>query len=149
LLDGSKPITTTLQLPGRVPGFEKRDGEAVVRRTINIPASWAGKNLSLHLGAIDDFDVTFWNGERVGGMGSENPAAYSTERKYVVPGRLVKAGRNVIAVRIWDHFGSGGLTSLATQMTLTPEAGAEPLLYHPDYRNDFNLGDDPFRYKRW
>lgn len=149
LLDGSKAITTTLQVPGRVAGFEKRDGEAVVRREVNVPASWAGKDLKLELGAVDDFDVTFWNGERVGAIGAENPNSYSTERKYTVPGRLVKAGRNVIAVRIWDHFGSGGLTSLATQMTLSPEAGAEPLLYHPDYRTDFDLGDDPFRYKRW
>jgi hypothetical protein len=149
LLDGSKPITTTTQVPGGVPGFVARDGEAVVRREINIPAKWAGKDLRLDLGAVDDFDVTFWNGERVGGIGSENPTAYSTERKYIVPGRLVKAGRNVIAVRIWDHYGGGGFNSLATQITLRPDAEVEPLLYHPDYRTDFDLGDDPFRYKRW
>ncbi|HEX8833421.1 MAG TPA: hypothetical protein VF719_04435, partial [Abditibacteriaceae bacterium] len=146
---GSKTMTTTMEVPGRVPGFNERDGEAVVRREINILAKWAGKDLNLQLGAVDDLDVTFWNGERVGGIGSETPAAHSTKRNYTVPGRLVKAGRNVIAVRIWDHFGSGGLTSLATEMTLSPEAGSQPLLYHPDYRNDFDLGDDPFRYKRW
>jgi hypothetical protein len=120
-----------MQVPGGVPGFIDRDGEAVVRREISVPANWAGKDLKLQLGAIDDFDVTFWNGERVGGIGSENTAAWNTERSYTVPGRLVKAGRNVIAVRIWDHFGGGGFNALATDMTLSPQAGAEPLLYHP------------------
>jgi hypothetical protein len=52
-------------------------------------------------------------------------------------------------VRIWDHFGGGGFNSLAADMTLRPDAGADPFMYHPDYRTDFILGDDPFRYKRW
>jgi hypothetical protein len=149
LVDGSKTITGTMQVPGGVPGLISRDGEAVMRREINIPASWAGKDLKLELGRVDDFDITFWNGERIGAIGPENPAAYNTDRNYMVPGRLVKAGRNVIAVRIWDHFGGGGFNSLAADMTLRPDAGADPFMYHPDYRTDFILGDDPFRYKRW
>jgi hypothetical protein len=149
LLDGSNPITTTMQVPGGVAGFIARDGEAVVRREINVPANLAGKDLKLQLGAVDDFDVTFWNGERVGGIGSENSSAWDTARDYIVPGRLVKAGRNVIAVRIWDHFGGGGFNALAADMTLSPVTGPELRLYHPDYRTDFLLGDDPFRYKRW
>jgi hypothetical protein len=149
LLDGSKPITATMKVPGGVPGFIARDGEAVVRREINVPAGWAGKDLNLKLGAIDDFDVTFWNGERVGGIGSENATAWDTARNYIVPGRLVKAGRNVIAVRIWDHLGGGGFNALPAEMILSPVTGPDLLLYHPDYRSDFLLGDDPFRYKRW
>jgi beta-galactosidase len=149
LVDGSKAITGTMEVPGGVPGLISRDGEAVMRREINIPASWAGKDLRLELGRVDDFDVTFWNGEKIGSIGAENPTAWNTERNYTVPGRLVKAGRNVIAVRIWDHFGGGGFNSLAADMTLRPAAGAEPFMYHPDYRTDFITGDDPFRYKRW
>jgi hypothetical protein len=93
--------------------------------------------------------VTFWNGERVGGIGSENPAAWNTERNYTVPGRLVKAGRNVIAVRIWDHFGGGGFNSLAADMTLSPAAGPSHCSITPTIAPTFILGDDPFRYKRW
>jgi hypothetical protein len=142
-------MTAAMQVPGGVPGFIARDGEAVVRREIDVPAGWAGRDLNLQLGAVDDFDVTFWNGERVGGIGSENSAAWNAVRKYVIPGRLVKAGRNVIAVRIWDHLGGGGFNALPAEMTLSPVSGPELLLYHPDYRTDFLLGDDPFRYKRW
>src|SRR4028118_1780531 len=97
LLDGSKPITTTMQVPGGMPGLISRDGEAVMRRVINIPASWAGKDLRLELGRVDDFDITFWNGEKIGSIGPENPSAWSADRNYTVPGRLVKAGRNVVA----------------------------------------------------
>jgi hypothetical protein len=149
LLDGSKAITTTMQVPGGVPGLISRDGEAVMRREINIPASWAGKDLKLEMGRVDDFDITFWNGEKIGAIGPENPTAWNADRNYTVPGRLVKASRNVLAVRVWDHFGGGGFNSLAADMTLRPDAGADPFMYHPDYRTDFILGDDPFRYKRW
>jgi len=32
-------------------------------------------------------------------------------RNYVVPGKLVKSGRNVIAVRLFNRCGAGGRTS--------------------------------------
>jgi beta-galactosidase len=32
--------------------------------------------------------------------------------------------------------------------TAMPE-GAEAGYYHPDYRTDFNMGDNPYRYYRW
>ncbi len=38
------------------------NGESVFRKSVNIPAEWAGKDLTLSLGAIDDFDDTFFNG---------------------------------------------------------------------------------------
>ena len=60
---------------------------------MTLPEAWAGKALALSLGAIDDFDVTYWNGERVGATGAETPEYWSTARRYEVPARLVKAGR--------------------------------------------------------
>ena len=73
-----------------------------------MPEAWLGGDLALSLGAIDDFDVTYWNGERVGATGAETPQYWSAPRRYTVPGRLVKAGRNVLAVRVFDHYGGGG-----------------------------------------
>jgi hypothetical protein len=37
-------------------------------------------------------------------------------------------------------------------LALTPKeplAPPLPALYHPDWRADFPLGDDPYRYSRW
>lgn len=149
LVDGSAPMAQTVALPGGIPALESQDGEAVVRREVNIPAAWAGKDLILEPGKIDDFDITFWNGGRVGGLGAETSDAWNTPRRYTLPGRLVRAGRNVLAVRLWDWYGGGGFNSLAADMTLHPAEAAPPRLYHPDYRTDFILGDDPYRYKRW
>ncbi|HJX65015.1 MAG TPA: sialate O-acetylesterase [Polyangia bacterium] len=98
------------------------DGAVWFRREVVLPADWAGVDLALSLGAIDDFDVTYWNGERVGATGAETPDYWSIPRLYQVPGRLAKAGRNVIAVRVFDHYGSGGLAGPASQMTVRRDA---------------------------
>ncbi|HLK93355.1 MAG TPA: sialate O-acetylesterase [Polyangia bacterium] len=112
------------------------DGAVWFRREVTIPAPWAGRDLSLSLGAIDDFDVTYWNGERVGATGAETPQYYAAARHYVVPARLVKAGRNIVAVRVFDHYGSGGFAGSAAQLSvgpvdppaaLAPAPGAAPL----------------------
>jgi sialate O-acetylesterase len=84
------------------------DGAVWFRRELDVPAAWAGKDLTLKLGAIDDFDVTYFNGERVGATGAETPNSWVAERKYRVPGPLVRAGRNTVAVRVFDRMGGGG-----------------------------------------
>lgn len=96
------------------------DGAVWFRRTIEIPAAWAGRDLRLNLGAVDDFDVTFFNGQQVGSTGTETPGWWIAPRSYVVPGELVKAGRNVIALRVFDQFMRGGLTGPAGAMFVIP-----------------------------
>jgi sialate O-acetylesterase len=100
------------------------DGAVWFRREVTVPEAWAGKDLALSLGAIDDFDTTYWNGERVGAIGAETPQYYAAPRHYTVPGKLVKAGRNVLAVRVFDHFGNGGFAGAPAQMNVRPAAGA-------------------------
>ena len=103
------------------------DGAVWFRREITVPDSWVGSDLMLSLGPVDDFDVTYWNGERVGATGSETPDYWSVPRRYKIPGRLARTGRNVIAVRVFDHFGSGGFAGPASRMTVTPVAGGTPM----------------------
>ena len=74
------------------------------RKTIDIPAAWEGKDLTLSLGPIDDFDETYWNGEIVG-----KGTVWNLPRTYTVPGNLVKAGKAVICIRNTDDHGDGGL----------------------------------------
>ena len=83
------------------------DGIVWMRHTVEVPASLAGKDLKLDLGAIDDEDVTYWNGQRIG-MGS----GWMSNRTYTVPGKLVKAGKNVLAVRVTDTGGDGGFSKV-------------------------------------
>lgn len=92
------------------------NGAAWFRRTLELPAATAGHDLTLNLGAVDDFDTTYFNGEQVGAIGPETAGSYQVQRHYIVPGRLVHAGVNVIAVRVFDNFGDGGLTGPAIGM---------------------------------
>lgn len=139
-----------VDVPGLWREFQEWDGEAVFRCVVDIPPEWAGKDLLLSLGAIDDFDSTFFNGELVGSTGKETPSWWSAPRLYVVPGRFVRAGKNAIAVRVFDNYGGGGLEGPAQAMFLKLKEPIFPIdFYHPDYRSDFILGDDPYRYYRW
>ncbi len=80
------------------------DGIVWFRKTIKISAAMAGKELVVSLGAIDDGDETFFNGEPIGRTNN-----YQADRVYTVPAEKVKAGKAVIAVRVTDNMGGGGL----------------------------------------
>jgi len=105
-----------------VPGFwEKQhggalegdfDGYAWYRCFYKVPAEWKGHELTLTLGAIDDCDQTYFNGELVGAMGSVKPyrTASSALRQYKIATKHVKSGQwNLIAVRVFDGGGGGGI----------------------------------------
>lgn len=76
-----------------------------VRKVIDIPQKWAGKELTVNLGMVDDNDVTFFNGEEIG-----STVGYTVGRTYTVPANLVKGGKAVLAVRVHD---TGGLTGIS------------------------------------
>jgi beta-galactosidase len=163
---------TPVKLPQTLPFFNDNDGEAVFRKEVIIPKSQEGKDLMLSLGALSDFDNTFFNGVEVGRTDVTTANWRSTERNYLVPGRLVKTGPNVIAVRLFNRFGSGGFAGklgfsvgangdrsgpqatgprVGLEMSLSRKLeGSQSLsYYHPDYRTDFPMGDNPYRYYRW
>ena len=97
----------TMSLPGawEDKGLPDFDGIGWFRRTVDVPANGAGRDLQLDLGSIDDNDTTYWNGTPIGGANG-----WQLKRSYTVPGALVKAGRNVIAVRVLDTGGGGGMS---------------------------------------
>ncbi len=108
----------SMTLPGdwEGKGFPDFDGVMWFRRSVDVPARWAGRDLHLDLGDIDDQDTTYWNGALVG-----TTDVFQQERHYTIPGAQVKAGRSVIAVRVLDTGGGGGLSGPALSMT----SGAE------------------------
>jgi sialate O-acetylesterase len=99
------------------------DGAVWFRRDVDVPAGWTGHELALSLGPIDDFDTTYWNGEPIGATGAETPQYWTAPRGYTVPARLVKAGRNVLAVRVFDHYGNGGFGGSPSQMNVAGAGG--------------------------
>ena len=103
----------------------KINGCVWFRYTLDLPATWAGHDLTLHLGAVDDFDTTYFNDQVVGLTPRGTPEAYKLARRYVVPGAQVKTGKNVIAVRVFDQFGDGGFAGPRTAMFAESAAAPE------------------------
>ena len=93
-----------------LPGF---DGIVWFRKTIELSAEQAAGECLISLGPIDDQDITFVNGEQIGATN-----LYNTAREYRIPAGVLKAGANVIAVRVLDTGGGGGLWGDQQQMTL-------------------------------
>ncbi len=96
------------------------DGAVWFRKKIKVPSTWEGRDLFLELGALDDFDVTFFNGKEVGRTGKETDSWWTTPRKYKVSGKLVKKGEAVITIRIFDQFMSGGMMGPSEKMRIYP-----------------------------
>lgn len=115
----------TMKLPNHfekagLPGF---DGVVWFRKTVELSADQAKAAATLHLGQIDDMDVSWVNGVRVGGY--ETPGHHYTVRRYSVPAGVLKAGANTIAVRVMDQAGLGGIAGKQDQVAL--ELGSERL----------------------
>ena len=80
------------------------DGIVWMRKTIVLSAEQAKKEAVLHLSKVDDEDVTYVNGVQVG---TNN--IWEAQRVYTIPAGVLKEGTNVIAVRISDYSGGGGI----------------------------------------
>jgi sialate O-acetylesterase len=118
----------------------KHNGVVWFRRTVEVPANWAGQDLVLHLGACDKTDTTYFNNVQVGAIGFETRSAWNTPRVYRIPGKLVQPGRNVIATRVYSNIYEGGLFGPADTMRLERNGTKIPLAGPWRYRVEHNLG---------
>lgn len=92
-----------------IPGFWEdqglRDLNGVVwfRREIELSEAHAGLPAKLFMGRIVDADQVFVNGEQVGNTTYQYPP-----RRYNVKNGLLKAGKNLIVIRVTNTAGKGG-----------------------------------------
>ena len=69
----------------------------------------------LMIGKIDDMDEVYINGTLIGSTGNINRKwasddEYNRYRNYSIPDDLLRAGKdNVIAIRVYDQEGRGGI----------------------------------------
>lgn len=127
------PATAPDWKPMALPSFWQTagmhfNGCVWFRRTVQIPAAWAGRELVLELGAVDDFDTTYFNGEVIGVTPRGTAMSYSLPRQYRIPAAQVKAGEATLAVRVFDQFGDGGFAGPASAMRIHPVDTAEAAL---------------------
>ncbi len=88
--------------------YGEKDGSYWFRTTFELPSDAAGKDLEFAPGVIDDYDITYFNGVKIGTTGEETPDSWDVPRCYRISGKLVKAGKNTIAIRVFDSAHAGG-----------------------------------------
>jgi sialate O-acetylesterase len=105
-----------LQVPALWSGslLGNLDGTVWLRKTFALNKAADTEGL-LELGMIDDSDETYVNGIKVG----ETKNKYNAKRSYHIPASLLKAGNNVIAVRVEDTGGGGGIYGNAEDVKFT------------------------------
>jgi sialate O-acetylesterase len=88
------------------------------RKEVEVPASMVGQPGRLELGTLVDADSTYINGQLVGSTAYQYPP-----RKYDFGPGVLKAGKNVITVRLISNGGRGGFTKEKTyQLTAGGQA---------------------------
>lgn len=109
---------TTAKLPGawETNGLPDFDGVVWYRKVIDIPQQWSNKELTLSLGTIDDSDITYFNGVEIG-----RTDGYNVPRNYTVPKQLVKKGKAVIVIRVFDTASTGGIQGEPDNFYIAPK----------------------------
>jgi hypothetical protein len=100
-------------------GYRDYDGYAWYRKSFVFQGTFSDNQLVILLGKIDDIDQVFINGTLVGSTGTfplksyesaQTDQHYNAFRGYYFPAGLIKTGqKNIIAVRVLDTGGGGGI----------------------------------------
>ncbi len=110
-------------LPGlwETGGYAGMDGIGWYRAEFTLSAAQAAQAGTLGVGRIDDSDRTFVNGVQVGAT----TMAWNTPRLYPLPAGQLHAGRNVVAVRVEDLGGGGGIHGEAAELFVRLADGSQ------------------------
>lgn len=96
------------------------------RTRFEVPAEWRGRDLALILGAVDDYDATYFNGQLIGATLEGTPRHWEIPRHYRIPAGLVRIdGLNVLAVRVINGAFSGGIAGPVCVGLAEPLPGPE------------------------
>lgn len=98
------------------------DGTVWLRKSIILTSEDSKKSAILELSKVDDEDITYVNGVKVG-----SNTVWDAKRKYIIPAGLLREGKNTIAVRVVDNGGGGGIYGDPTDFKLTLESKIIPL----------------------
>lgn len=98
------------------------DGVVWMRKTVELTAEQAQKEGVLYLSKVDDEDITYINGVKIG---TQN--LWDAQRVYQIPAGVLRAGKNTIAVRVADYTGGGGIYGNADDLKIDFKDSAIPL----------------------
>jgi sialate O-acetylesterase len=82
------------------------DGIVWFSKEVMLTEADLNKNTVLSLGVIQNVDISFVNGEKVG----QTPDVWGRKRKYTIRAGLLRKGKNIITVRVENYAGDGGFS---------------------------------------
>ncbi|WP_157975871.1 sialate O-acetylesterase [Lewinella sp. IMCC34191] len=128
---GDKDGWSTVEVPGlwEGKGYTDVDGVFYYRKTFALTEQQARQPATLFLGPIDDNDLTYLNGTEIGRTND-----YAEYRHYPVKPNTLRAGENVLTVRVEDTGGGGGFHGAADSLYLQTENNKVPLAGDWEYR---------------
>lgn len=115
------------------------DGYIWFSYDLNLTSELAGKTGKLNLGPIDDNDITWVNGQKIGETNN-----HALNREYSIPQGLLQAGNNVITVRVHDTGGGGGLYGKKEELYLQIDGKKTSLAGNWKYKQ--SVTNDMFNY---
>ncbi len=118
-----------LPKPWEAQGFPGLDGIVAFRLSFNIAAEDAGKEAVIDMPAIDDIDSTYINGVFIG-----SNRQWDALRKYKIPAGVLKAGKNILVIKVQDDQGGGGLSDGTAKFGVT--VGAHTIALKGNARYD-------------
>ncbi len=104
-------------------GFNGLDGIGWYRTTFYLTPEEANGEFELGLGKIDDSDIAWLNGIKVGEM----TQAWDQPRVYKIPSNVLNEGKNVLCVRVDDTGGAGGIWGDVSSVYLKSLSLVKPL----------------------
>ncbi len=114
------------------------DGAVWFRRTLILTQAQAAKVATLNLGTIDDMDTSYVNGVKVGETNLTNSQSpHAVARSYKLPAGTLKAGENLISVRVFDSLVEGGFSG---QPEMSLDLGDEKLPLGGDWQMKTEMG---------
>ena len=122
----------------RYPASKPEDGYSGVawyRRHFAVPADWDGSEATFRVGKIDDRGEVYVNGELIG---SAPEYRLQTEtQEFPIPKGLLKPGAdNVVAVRVLDAGGLGGITEGPVEIARLAPESAQTRSYAKAHQGD-------------
>lgn len=108
---------------------QQYDGLAWYRIRCRVPAALSGREVHFQAGGINDYDWLYVNGQEVA---STEAAAPGASRDYLLPPTVLRFGEeNVLALRIFNSHGPGGLTGNPVQLAAYGATAPSPYLSGP------------------
>ncbi len=84
-------------------GIKDLNGVVWYRKEIDVSESMIGKKQQVFLGRIVDADILYINGKQIG-----NTTYMYPQRRYTIPAGILKAGKNIVVVKVTNNTGKGG-----------------------------------------